>query len=86
MWQNLFYNLKLGIIFAAFCLLFFGFGAFTITFTPAGQVWAKEQHAPTDEQTTAHIRANFAKAMERAEPASTEHLPNAIKQLLKGEN
>lgn len=85
MWQDFFYNLKLGILFAAFCLLFFGFGAFTITFTPAGKAWAKEQHAPSTEQTTEHIKANFAKAMEGVKPASTKHLPNAIKYLLKEE-
>ena len=81
--EIIFYNIKLGIIFTAFCLLFFIFGAFTVTFTPAGQDFYKRQHAPTQMQSIEHIKANFARVTKDTQPVSTKHLPNAIKQLLK---
>lgn len=77
------YRLKLWTIVIAMTCLGFAHGALFVTFYPSGQVWAKQQHAPTLKQTTAHIRANFAKAIANVKSESTRDLPNAIKDLLK---
>ena len=77
------YRLKLWTIIIIMTCLGFAHGSLFVAFYPAGQAWAKQQHAPTPEQTTAHIRANFAQTIANVNPASTRDLPNAIKDLLK---
>ena len=77
------YRLKLWTIIIIMTCLGFAHGSLFVTFHPAGSAWAKQQRAPTPEQTARHIRGNFERVTHGIKPASTRDLPNAIKDLLK---